>query len=235
MKCKKSKIFEQVRNRRFQTKSQASLFIILGIVLLILFGLFFSIQGKTLVFYSTDKENVKAFAESCLKVTQTCMMERMGENGANFVFDYGLNPLTEAKEELEDNIAKAAEICQNNFTEFKDVGIEAGNIKSEVSFNKKDTTSNTKQEIAITKGKKTQTLDKFFSKVDVRFSNTYSLAEKFMEENQLIGNGYINSKLLEKDEFNVNVYETENNQLITITDDLSEITKTAKYKFSFVK
>jgi type II secretory pathway pseudopilin PulG len=120
-------------------KAQITLFIILGIVLLVILGLVLVVSGKIKI-GSPNKEDVKSFTEDCLKIAETCMLERAGENGAYLTFSQGLNPIENAKTELEDNMEQAAEICQNSFNDFKGIKIEAEKPDIKAGFNKESTT-----------------------------------------------------------------------------------------------
>jgi len=100
MKCQKSKIFEHVRKKQgfFQTKSQITIFIVLGIVIVIIFGLvsFISNQSSDVVLEKRinkiygdflSASNIHYIADDCLERTTKEALLLVGLQGGR-IYDY---------------------------------------------------------------------------------------------------------------------------------------------------
>jgi len=209
-------------------KAQITMFIIVGIAILLIFAFVFSVLPKFKA-TASGKNAIKDFAESCFVESETCLLYALGSNGGNLEFNENLPEL--------DNItgneyfAAGAEACQNNFQEFPEQ-ITANGITSELSFNDKDTTIRTKQKIQIATTASTTTFEEYKTSLPVRFRTTHELAKNLKKHQlTLIDKSYINTNLLETDEFNANIYEP---NIITLTDKESFLNN-INFKFSFIR
>ncbi len=216
-------------------KSQITIFIILGILILAVIVLGFMFSGKIKSFFNPN-EDIESFIDGCNSVAQTCALEWVGENSGGNEFRMGLASIEDSKSAIDTYIENAAVICQNKFIDFSGQTVIAENPKADTSFNLKDTSTRITQMITVKRAEKSIEYDEFNAKTEVKYRQIHAQASQLNEGNQLsISKDYISAKLLEQESYNINIYEANNTQIITITDEDSKIKGTTGYKFSFVK
>lgn len=215
-------------------KSQVTLFMILGIMMLAIVVLFIAMAMPNSFTPRTTATSAKEFADSCFLQAHTCALYQLGNTAGNMKVSDLIAKLDNAKELGEDYLEESSVVCQDDFSAVKGSDVKADKPYADMQFNMRDTTTKVNQKMIITSGNSQRTVKDFVSKIPVRYESVDNLAKDIKNHDlTLIDNSYINAHLLEDDNIDANVYELEGN-LIVLTDKLSRI-EDNNYKFTFIK
>ena len=130
-------------------RGQISLFIIIGIVILVLFGIVLSLRQEQFSdFEIGDTSAVSSFTSACIKETL--------EKG---VINVGYDSLSSLESYVNTNLGD----CTGDYSEFKEYTITSGPIDSEVTIsdNNESLIAKVDYSLKVSKGKATQELNDF--------------------------------------------------------------------------
>ncbi len=188
---------------RSKKEGQVTIFILLGLVILIVMLFLFVVSNRDEEPVVRQKDDsVGSYIRQCLYLTTESGLMVIGRQGGRlhvpaenlempyatlaFGFNHGQNRmpgLGSVKSDLQQYIEKNIMGCIGNFSDFPQYSITAGSdIHSDVTFADDNTISGLTIPIDIKKGSSTQVMDEFYADIPVRFRKVYDRAYRTMEE-----------------------------------------------------
>ncbi len=177
-------------------KGQITLFIILGIIIVVAFAVFFAVAAK-FNFMATEENEVTLFIEECAKQTARDALERFGMqyglylndyyetsfSKVNYAYNTEDKPITkeEAEEQLEIYIANNIPNCINNFKDFPGVS-SSGGIKTGIVLAEDDIVISLDYPVTMQKEGKTAKKDKFRVELPVRLKMLIETAKTLVDK-----------------------------------------------------
>lgn len=199
-------------------RSQITLFIIIGIIILAVFtSVFFFISEISASDH--EKGTVEYYLDTFFKRSAICTLKHIGQNQEQLI---GLKNIESG---AEDYFREYSEKEQNfSYFEKKGKNVAAGKITPKIRLKSKSL-FDIEQDIKIETSDSERYLDNFFVKLDVDFNRIYSSAKNIKKSPE----GYIRESTLSvKTDF----YDMVDSSIVVLTDSSSKI-KEVPYKFVF--
>jgi len=234
-------------------KGQITIFIIVGIVLLIAFGLIFFLKGKVFKasedIFDTKTESIETYVWGCVESVSENAVYYVGTQGgyANIpapkmrfywreipYYMYENKNTMPTKETIEKEISKFIDywlpVCLDNLSIFKEQGydIEIGDISSKAYITLDEVFIDVDYPIEIKKEDYIKNLEKFNAQVPVRlnliYDTIYNLTEEQLKDQQHICLSCFTQKNVDNDFYiETNIQQIENTIIFTLIDRKSVI------------
>lgn len=236
-----------------QKKGQVTIFIIVAVVLVVGVIGFFILRGGISVENQLppEAENVKVFVDDCLKTSTEEIIYYIGQGGGYFLspeivtesgftyYYYDNKNYMPTKEFIEEEIALFSAlntlVCLNNFSDFKDIRIDKGELDSEAKISDNKVVVEVTYPLRITKGESSTEIKDFDTVVEVPLGLFYDSAYKLFGENEdyeYICLSCILEEAIEKD-FYVNTFDEGENTKVFIFSDKKTIVNNETFEFIF--
>ena len=184
-------------------KSQLTLFIIIGMVIVIIFSMIFYLGMQDFVkfnqFSPKAKGPVGSYVQSCLEfVSNNATKTLLMHGGQKDSIPYDSLPSIESMETvLEITINSQLDSCINNFIVFRDeYDIKTGFHKTQVSINQNDIFTSLNFPVEIKKGDSEEQLSDFsYLYQDINLPYIKQLAEDIINSGEWLDNGYLLQEL----------------------------------------
>lgn len=232
-------------------KAQITVFIILGIILVIVAGTLFYIYQMRAPKAETEIESmpqtIKLYTQSCIQNIAEPGAYLLGQQGG-FIFEYPNSVQTEfneiayhldnnqeigpTKEYMENEISefakKSLNICLNDFETFEGYNFSYGEIKAKTTINDKDIQIEIDYPIEIRKGNKITSVSKFSDTIKIKLGDLLNKKTELISD--IKKEETINPEQLTKYGKQVNLYPYNKNTLIySIVDEPDS----QKFTFNF--
>jgi|APSaa5957512622_1039677.scaffolds.fasta_scaffold24011_1 hypothetical protein len=188
-------------------RGQISVFIIVAIVIVVTLILYFAVKGD-LIFVSginPEIEHIYSFVDNCVNQVSEDAIYQIGYSGGYFLtpevasetgiaiyFDRGEN-LIPLKEDIENELSLYVNdmlfFCVQNFVDFPDFIVDAGEIKSEVEIVEGKVIFYVNYPLSINKGDNTYSLKSFKTEIPSRLNTIYNVALEIILEQMLYYGG----------------------------------------------
>ncbi|MAH33616.1 hypothetical protein CL615_04470 [archaeon] len=241
-------------------KGQITVFVIIGIILIISLFLIFKLQNtETEGITETgvqkvielDASSINLFVQECVNMIGADSIDIAGKQGGytdlnenmlatfygffGYAYDEGTNKLL-SKEEMSNQISLYVETflpdCINDFSIFKSFDILQGNVKAETLIGANDVSIKVNYPLKISKLGSETTISDFISKYDVRLSHIYDIVDKTANR-MILDEGWIDVTYMSDFDIQYEIYPHNETILIfSITDDKS-ILNNKPYQFLF--
>jgi len=191
-------------------KGQITLFMILGLVIVIIIGLFFFLKSdiiksalekgvQTGIIIPQKIKSIYGFVEECITSTSNDALERIGKQGGYIIptkdstslgIPYYINhnktniPSKEKIEkEIEKYINNQLPFCTKNFVDFPEFSVKQGEIESNTKIKENEVTINIKYPLEIEVEDKNYNLEKFKEiSMPIRLGAIYNTAVEIVKE-----------------------------------------------------
>ena len=186
-----------------QKKAQVSVFIIIGILIVLAVVYFLAIRKSSVDIEPSapqDFSAVQVYVENCLSIVGNFAVYKIGVQGGYieprlnsyqsafldvaYAFDSikTFVELSKMESEIETFVNENLKKCTNGFSEFgaKGISIEEGNVNSDVSFGAKNVIFSVNYPLRITSGGVDYEMEKFTSDVPVALKTVHSDVDSFV-------------------------------------------------------
>ena len=248
-----------ILKKRIKKKSQITVFIIVGLLILIFVGFLMLIVShiKTDITFKTKQTTIKGYIENCVEASASDGLYLIGRQGGYiklpnnyYSTDYGniaygfvderdvLRDINEIKREYEKYIKEQTLVCVNDFNSFKDKGYNVSYTEPKVNvIFASRTIVDVKFNVKYKLGDTSSSVSLFKVILPVRFSRIYGLANKLVEKMTLFP-GYIDMTLLGNNDIDAYVLpyikDKDNNMVnVIVLEDRKSKLKERPYKFIF--
>jgi hypothetical protein len=184
------------------TKSQVTIFIIIGLVLLGAVVLFLLINNNTTILDNRsvpeDVKPINSLVLSCVERTLSDAVDYVSRTGGYYdspeksidagiaYYIYDNSNYMPSKESVGNEISKYMNnelfFCTGNFEDFSDFTIEESEISSKVDISDEKVTVKVNYPLTITKADKTYKIDTFESQLNVRLGIVYDSVKKIIDD-----------------------------------------------------
>ena len=215
-------------NKNMEKRGQITLFIIVGVVLLLIFGILFYAAGRIRPPVEVDsvKVSTESFVTKCLDKVSEDSLVMLGRDG----FPYSL---VDAEDWLggyvDDNLNK----CIKDFRDLEGLGLkfeESDDLKTEVIIAKKDVQFRLKYPIKEVRGSKTTSYENFFNAEIIILSDILGVVEGLA----LMPIDDINASIFNGSMLDVDVY-VENEQVFVVIKDLQYLVEGFPYEYLLIR
>ena len=181
-----------------KNRGQLTIFIIVGIVIIALVVLIFSLKtGIIKQPLNPDTEKVYDFVQGCIEEEGIKTIYTIGQNGGYFsspefstdtgvpyYYSDGKNYMP-SKEQVEKQIDLSIDeklsLCIKDFVDFPDLRITQREIKTQTTISENNIILNVNYPISIVKGESTSLIEDFETEIPVRLGIVYDSIEKIMQ------------------------------------------------------
>tara|TARA_Y100000310_G_scaffold344163_1_gene455466 strand:+ start:1400 stop:2134 length:735 start_codon:yes stop_codon:yes gene_type:complete len=227
-----------------KNRGQLTIFIIVGIVIIALVVLIFSLKtGIIKQPLNPDTEKVYDFVQGCIEEEGIKTIYTIGQNGGYFsspefstdtgvpyYYSDGKNYMP-SKEQVEKQIDLSIDeklsLCIKDFVDFPDLRITQREIKTQTTISENNIILNVNYPISIVKGESTSLIEDFETEIPVRVGIVYDSIEKIIQEQLTHDESICLSCLLNvslENNLYVDMFEHDNETTIfTFRDETSKI------------
>ncbi len=181
-------------------RGQIAVFVIVGIVLIIIIGVFFLLRNNLSKEKGIDSQadSISSFVESCIEQTSNDAILHISKRGGYFIAPKGsihnkipyyynkeknLMPL---KERIEDELSLYMDnmlfFCIKNFVDFPDFDVRHGEVESDVKIYDEKIVFEIKYPLSFSKGENSYVFEDFDFEVDVKLGMIYNVIEQIINE-----------------------------------------------------
>ena len=244
--------------RKLYNKGQITIFILLGLIILIGFGLVLYLKSgkakeveiKKISELPLSLAPIKNYIDLCIEEVAVPGIYLLANKGG-YIYDYEKVLLTEnvqpayhlefdnetsptkgfMENELSKFISDSLKLCINDFQDFKSYEFEYGKSDVKVNIEKEKVTVNINYPITIIKGNAKTTISEFRNSFPIRLGHVLDVKNKVLKN--IKGNDFIDLDFLSLHDVEINIlpYDKEN-IIYSIFDNKSDI-KNAPFIFNF--
>jgi len=239
---------------KMNKKGQVTIFIIIGVLLIISIGLllFFTLSNSDTDETDTmpvQTQDVEFMIENCMKKTGLEGLNLLGQNGnyidvpgllemndtSLWIYQYSnvMPVLNSSIDEFQTWFDTQFERCVD-YTGFVEYSIQHGKPKSRIQYGAEDVLISLDYPINITRGDQTRRIDRFENTINIRYRRVYERAREIVNAHFIQWFDYRNAlSFVDQRDFSISYASNdENNLVFTIVDDKNPEAETF-YVFNF--
>lgn len=232
-------------------KGQATLYILMGILLLIILGLtiyIFSLTSEIRTSDSFDTSDIEFMITECMKKTGREGLNLLGNNGnyieipgplrfqgtSYWIVEYAnVQPIFNSSADdfqlwFNEKFAECVDFSDFSYS------IEAGSCNSSINYGAEDVIITINYPVNITLGEKTKTLDIFQETLNLRYRRAYERAREIINAHYLQSFDYRDAlKNVDKRNFNISYRVIDKDNLVFTITDFVEPDSSSNFVFTF--
>ena len=244
-------------------RSQMTMYVILGIVILIVIGIIFFLKTNIINSLSNQEQQkikevppqvqvINDFVQDCLESTSRDALYIIGQQGGYFVipnlstsngisyYFYNNKPYIPSREVIENEISKyidwGSTSCTNNFVNFLEFKINQGNVKAKTSISDNKTLIEVEYLLIINKGQVNYQLKNFNIELPIRLGIIYDVSKTIIDKQVENPSSICLSCILEleyKNDLAVGMTNYGNSTMIYMLADTKSLLNREPYNFIF--
>ncbi|MCW8965203.1 MAG: hypothetical protein OQK82_00740 [Candidatus Pacearchaeota archaeon] len=232
-------------------KGQLTIFIIMGIILVVSVVLYFVLRGGIIQEYSiSDTSSVKNFVDDCILEVSENVLEQVSQRGGYYFFSNkstssGLaiyysngNNYMPSKEEIEEEISfyvkESLFFCTKNFIDFSGLNVSQGEVEVKTFIEDESISFEIDYPIRVMRGDNLDLLRDFSLNLPVRVKVVYEMSKEILQSSRdEICLSCILDKSLEKDLY-VDVNDLSDEAVMFIVRDENSELKEGPFEWVFV-